>query len=323
MIDAVSKRGSAEDLGFLLEQCASADGFPAEVRATTMSALADAATARGVLPAVEPQVLTPLLVDSDAVVQLAALRLATRWKDPAFGEPLIEASRSSELNEQQAEAIYLALAANGSAPRALPPQSEMVNRASRIASLAAGALASTSDIEAQEAAVAWILAADPSADIAPVVRAFLNRQGGAEQLASMLSQNEVTQDQAAASAPHDLRGGSGDESLLNLLTEKAGLEAENEPWTAERMASEVQMVMTEGDPARGEDVFRRADLNCFNCHALSGAGGQIGPDLSPVGVSSPPDYLIHAIINPAQDVKEVYQVHKIMTLDGLVISESE
>ena len=37
-------------------------------------------------------------------------------------------------------------------------------------------------------------------------------------------------------------------------------------------------VQQDGDPERGEDVFRREDVNCMKCHAVSRAGGDIGPN---------------------------------------------
>ena len=56
--------------------------------------------------------------------------------------------------------------------------------------------------------------------------------------------------------------------------------------------------VADGDAARGEDVFRRADLSCLKCHAVSQAGGQIGPDLSALGSTSPVDYIINSIYDP-------------------------
>ena len=73
-----------------------------------------------------------------------------------------------------------------------------------------------------------------------------------------------------------------------------------------------------GDPARGEAIFRRADLNCMSCHSLSKAGGEVGPDLSAVGQTSPADYIINSILNPDQSIKEQYHTLVVQTSDGQV-----
>jgi putative heme-binding domain-containing protein len=77
-------------------------------------------------------------------------------------------------------------------------------------------------------------------------------------------------------------------------------------------------VQQNGDPERGEHVFRREDVNCMKCHAVSRAGGEIGPDLSAIGASSPPDYLIRSLLYPEEAVKEEYQVRTVLTLDGQI-----
>ena len=73
-----------------------------------------------------------------------------------------------------------------------------------------------------------------------------------------------------------------------------------------------------GDPARGEAVFRRADLNCLKCHAIAGAGGQVGPGLESIGASAQPDYLVDSLLDPGKAVKENYHALLVATGDGKV-----
>ncbi len=75
-----------------------------------------------------------------------------------------------------------------------------------------------------------------------------------------------------------------------------------------------------GDAARGEQVFRRSDLSCMKCHAVSKAGGQVGPDLSGIGVSSPMEYLVHSVFDPDQAIKEAYISKTVITVDGQTFS---
>ncbi|MEZ6068578.1 MAG: hypothetical protein R3B90_23345 [Planctomycetaceae bacterium] len=54
----------------------------------------------------------------------------------------------------------------------------------------------------------------------------------------------------------------------------------------------------------------------MRCHAVSKGGGQIGPDLSPVGVSSPVDYLVKSLYDPDAQKKEEYVTRIIITDEG-------
>jgi len=63
-------------------------------------------------------------------------------------------------------------------------------------------------------------------------------------------------------------------------------------------------VKEKGDAARGEAVFRRKELSCFQCHAIGGAGGQVGPDFMSLGASAPVDYLVESILVPDAKQKE-------------------
>ena len=56
----------------------------------------------------------------------------------------------------------------------------------------------------------------------------------------------------------------------------------------------------------------------MSCHSLSKAGGDVGPDLSSIGQTSPPDYIINSILNPDQSIKEQYHTLVVLTSDGQV-----
>ncbi len=84
------------------------------------------------------------------------------------------------------------------------------------------------------------------------------------------------------------------------------------------MAALLADVTRAGDPARGERVFRRPDLTCLNCHAIAGAGGQVGPSLESIGASAQPDYLVDSILQPNKQVKENYHAITVATDDGRI-----
>ena len=76
-------------------------------------------------------------------------------------------------------------------------------------------------------------------------------------------------------------------------------------------------VVAKGDPARGEEIFRRADISCMRCHSVCKAGGDVGPELSAVGSTSPPDYVVRSILNPSAQIKEEFLTRVILTTSGI------
>jgi len=86
--------------------------------------------------------------------------------------------------------------------------------------------------------------------------------------------------------------------------------------------------MAEGDPARGETVYRRIELGCTACHAIGGVGGKVGPDLTSIGASAQPDYLIESLLYPNRKIKEGYHSVIVETKDdfeysGVLVSETD
>ncbi len=321
VIDAIGKRGSAADLGYLLQRATEADGFPAEVRLATLEALAEAARSRGVVPEAEPTRLVGLLGDDDPAVRSAAVRIAGRWRDGSFVSPLATLVADPATSERSAAEGIEALGAIGDATAIEALTAVMNGSASpKRRTAAAAALVASGDETASIAALDVALGDDRSIDPAGVVQAFLARQGGAERLAALLGDRTIDAERAQLMLRGMYSIGRSDAALVTLLTERAGLEDADADWSAEKMAETVARIAERGDAARGELVFRRRDLTCFNCHALSGAGGAIGPDLSAVGNSSPPDYLINALLRPEQDVKEVYRMYRVLTIDGLLVA---
>ena len=112
--------------------------------------------------------------------------------------------------------------------------------------------------------------------------------------------------------------GRSDPELVAALTKAAGLNAEVKPLDKPALDRMLSDVGSKGNAERGERIFRRMDLGCTTCHALSGAGGGVGPDLSPIGSSSPVDYIVNSIMLPDQAIKEEFQTLVVQTLDGQV-----
>jgi putative heme-binding domain-containing protein len=72
----------------------------------------------------------------------------------------------------------------------------------------------------------------------------------------------------------------------------------------------------DGDPVAGEAIYRRMASACTTCHAIGGAGGKLGPDLTSIGASAPADYIIESVLDPAAKVKEGYHAFTFKMKDG-------
>ncbi|MCA9055703.1 MAG: c-type cytochrome, partial [Planctomycetaceae bacterium] len=153
-------------------------------------------------------------------------------------------------------------------------------------------------------------------DPAHVMDAFLNIKGGADKLAEALRQQPPATDVALLALRHMYAVGRSDAALDSLLSELAGIKGEAPKLTEEQIKAKAEEAVAEGDAARGEAVFRRADLACMRCHAVSKGGGQVGPDLSAVGASSPVDYLVKSVYDPDAQKKEEYVTRILLTVEG-------
>ncbi len=108
---------------------------------------------------------------------------------------------------------------------------------------------------------------------------------------------------------------------LEAALQQAGhIKQMNRALTPEEMAAEVEKVKKEGDPHRGEQVFRRQMLLCYNCHAIGDAGGLLGPNLVSLGSAAPVDYIVESILEPSKKIKEGYNMTIVTMKDGQVMA---
>jgi putative heme-binding domain-containing protein len=157
------------------------------------------------------------------------------------------------------------------------------------------------------------------AQLAPVVNAVLQQQDGPTSLADALAAATLDAEQARKLLRAVYGSGRADASLIEPLARAAGMDQSTAAMTSEQRTAIIAAVTERGDAARGQTVFRRAELNCVKCHALSAAGGNIGPDLSGVGANSPVDYLVDTLLYPSQQIKEQYLTRNVLTVDGQVV----
>jgi putative heme-binding domain-containing protein len=149
-----------------------------------------------------------------------------------------------------------------------------------------------------------------------MVTAFLQQKKGAAALTAALARLKLPADVAKIAARTVRAFGRPAPSLLDALGKAGGLTGGPRILTTAEMRQMVADVLAHGDPDRGEAVYRRKEQNCTKCHAIAGAGGQVGPDLVSIGASAQVDYLIESILQPNKAVKENYHSIVIGTKDG-------
>jgi putative heme-binding domain-containing protein len=332
IVDLIGKRGTADDLAFLYTRATSGEGLTASVGQKALEALNDAALTRSLRPEVDFAGLNRLIdpgAKVDPAVRLAAIKLAGAWKAEATVAVLREIAGSKPADGPTRAAAFEALASIGGpeARRAI----DALAAPDRSPSVRALAVASLARLDLELAAGKAVGALTDDArieDVTPLMAAFLDRQGGGDKLAAALKARPPTADGARLALRAVYALGRADESLVAVLSKAAGLEAEASLPTKEQMDALVAEVASKGNSDRGEAVFRRAELNCMKCHALSGAAGGVGPELSALGLSSPVDYVVNSILIPDQAIKEEFQTRTVSTddgrtLQGIVVEEDD
>ncbi len=174
------------------------------------------------------------------------------------------------------------------------------------------------DLPASAAAAAVVLkSAQPEDDPSSIIDALLDREGELLPWARHSSRLRCLKMSQKLSLRRVYAAGRSDAALIDVLAPQGGSQCQACE-ALERGDRSYRFQSGERDAARGELVFRRSDLSCMKCHAVSKAGGQIGPDLSAVGANSPMDYLVNALFDPDAQIKEAFVTKVVTTLEGRV-----
>jgi putative heme-binding domain-containing protein len=155
-------------------------------------------------------------------------------------------------------------------------------------------------------------------DPAPASRVFdtyLARKDGPAILAGALKGAKIPSAIATAGVQKASATGGDNKALIEALTIAGGLQPVM-ALTPEEVTKMMAEVKTSGDPARGELIYRRANLQCMNCHAIGAVGGIVGPDMVSIGASAPVDYIIDSLLEPSKKIKEGYATTMLTTKDG-------
>jgi putative heme-binding domain-containing protein len=312
----VATLGGPPELALLLDRTV-AEGVPAERRVFLLETLGQAARQRGVRPAGDLARVAALLKGNDAPVRAAAARVAGLWKLEAVRSQLTEIARAPKVGEALRQAAIDGLAAlGGKASRDVFDALAGADGPAGPRRMALVALTGL-DLPAAARQARAVLAATPGGEGAgEVFDAFLQQKNGPALLAKALEKEKLPLDVAKVGVRCVRTSGREAPALLDALTKAGGLTFGVRKLTPQELRQMTADVARLGDPARGEVVFRRKDQLCLKCHAVGGAGGQVGPDLSSVGASAQVDYLIESLLEPNKAIKENYHSLLVTTTAG-------
>ena len=305
LLELVASRGNAEQLD-LVSELAFGENLSADRRARLL-VLLDTAAGRGVVPAGNPAGVLTLLGAADSQLVAGAARLAGRWRlETARGDLERLANDTAAEGSVRAAALDgLALLGGDVSARTVEniarSEEELSVRVQAVASLA------TVDVGRAAATAAQMLVAANGAEreeVAELFNAFLRQREGPAALAKALANAELPTAVALLGLRRLDFSGVAAPDLEKALTEAGGEVAAPASLDEDRLEQLVREVAERGDPARGEDVYRLESQACQQCHAIGGAGGRFGPDLSGIGSSAPADYLIEALLEPDKQIKE-------------------
>jgi putative heme-binding domain-containing protein len=325
-IELIGSAGGAREQRRLFETLL-ANGFDELAAPRALAALADASRLRGVKPDGDLAKLATLLESASVTTRRAALPLVGTWKLAPL-TPLV-ARRASEVATTPAERTAALGALRELGGAAVIAELRKLSRgaaSSAIQREAVVALAGVDLAAAMPDVLAVLAATTVEADAQALWRALLGVNGASVRLARELP--KATLPAAVAKAGlRPAREGGQNQPLVQALIKSAGLTLSEAQLTPEELQTLARQALAVGDAARGEKIYRRPELACMACHAIGGAGGKVGPDMTSIGASAPTDYLVESLLYPSAKIKEGYHSVIITTKDqqelsGMIVRET-
>ncbi|MBI3408497.1 MAG: HEAT repeat domain-containing protein [Planctomycetes bacterium] len=321
LIETICRHGGPKELRVMWDLTLDKERTTPALRRQILEWLADAAATRRVQPPMSGLVFIRFFVQPESDIFPEMIRLAAAWKLNDAGPMLASMAENAKLTPATRFAAIDSLAVldnpenRATLLKLAASESSMPVRFRAVAALARNDL----NVAAKAAASA-LRDAKELDDSGPLVEAIVVRKGGPERLAAALANAKIGPDAAKRILRTLVLAGRNDADLVGVVSKFAGLDAAVKPPTSQEVAEIGKEVSAKGDAARGENVFRRLDLGCMKCHAISKAGGNVGPDLGPIGSSSPLDYIITSILDPNLSIKEEYLAKVIATSSGTIVT---
>jgi putative heme-binding domain-containing protein len=313
--------GGTAELLKVIDSVANRIDWPTAQRAELVQAVEDAIRNRKVPAPKHLESLAWLATDKNPGIRHPALRIIGLWKSAEYREILETLAMRETLPAAERGVALEALALYGDAEaKATISQLCEANHPDEICRVAIIALAGLDLAAAIDHAGRFFGYTRPHPDLEKVFAALISRKGGPALLAKAITGSRFNHRDVAKIGLKVVRAsGQPAEALVTALTKAGELDAPRQPPTEAQVKAIAANAMRIGNATRGEEVYRRRELQCVACHAIAGAGGAVGPDMSSIGASAQPDYLVESLLLPSKAVKEGYHALRIVTADEKVI----
>lgn len=315
-IELIGKAGTAEEASLLYQALINDASLLPSTRQRVARALVEAGT-RNVRPNGDVSGLGTLLnYQTEPKLLVECVRLAGQWGlvqlVPKLGD---FAGREKEAALRQAAVAALRTIGQPASLNALRSLTAEA-RPSVVRRDALPALAVHAPGEAIKA-IPSVFAQIKSTDEAAALWTKLFQLGGFSQRLAKEFPKGVSPENLGAALKAARSLGRGGVALVKTLEPLTGAKAGPRNVEAE-IAGIINTIKLGADPADGEIHYRKS--GCTLCHAIGGAGGKLGPDLSSLGASAPLDYVIESVLNPAAKVKEGYHAFSFKMKDGSLMT---
>lgn len=315
-IELIGKAGTPDEASLLYQSLINDASLQPATRQRVARALAEAGT-RNVRPNGDLSGLGDLLnYQTEPKLLIDCVRLAGQWKLVQFVPKIGDfAGREKETTLRQTAVAALRTIGQQASLNAL----RSLTAEARPAAVRRDALPALAVHAPGEAfkALPSVFAQIKSKEEAAAVWTNLFQIGGFSQRLAKDFPKGLSAEHYAAALQSARALGRGGNALVKALEPLAGAKTGPRNYEAE-IAGIINTIKLGADPADGEIHYRKA--GCTLCHAIGGAGGKLGPDLSSLGASAPLDYVIESVLNPAAKVKEGYHAFSFKMKDGSLMT---
>lgn len=307
------KHADAVAMGKVLAFILAGDADQASILEPQLNHLINAAKRRGITPDTDLSGLGTLINGDHAGLRKAGIRAAGEWKLETFRPTLTTLAQSSDTQAGIRIAAINALAALGGEESVTVLDALATSETNTdLRTTAVMALLKVSTEKGATQAVA-LLSKMNDEDPTSLYKAILKTEGAPAALSDALEGTTLNPEIARIGERVITSSGRKENDLLYALSTAGGLDAARAELSPNEMTALVNAVQTNGDAARGRKHYRA--LNCVQCHAIAGAGGMLGPDLTSIGGSAQIDYLIDSNYFPDKAIKEGFHSLIVETKD--------
>ncbi len=325
VLSSIAKYGGVADLNIIFNLAVQKKNKNDKRVAAQLSTLEDVIRQRNLKPDQGIIRISSFLEDEDEAVATTAIRLVGLWKLERLNDQLVSLAQNGNLNIKKAALSSLAAIGSAQSKESLLDLTTAKNETD-LRILATAQFVSINADEASNMAVTLLKNLTSETDASELFHALLANKESVNAFSAAVSAKKIPESFAIAARQAIQRqlpaNRNNDNDIKNLKTalEASGgfLPIERTPQQPNdqevtQLASEVK---GSGNPELGEAVFRKTTLSCQPCHAIGGAGGLIGPDLSSLGTSSPVETIIRSILYPSQSIKEGFELKNVIKNDG-------